>query len=203
MEEFSMAYASGLIEQYRQLHASTVYGNTSVKTLRYLRPEIALLRPRSIIDYGCGQSTFLDELRLDYDLQYVRYDPAIPEYSRKPSTTADLLVNIDVLEHIEENDLDDVIAELAVLGQNAIIVVDTKPASTVLPDGRNAHVTIRPPLWWREKLLRHFPALYGVATVRRSRAGFKTWPRGLAKTMRYLGLRASEDAHHYMRRINW
>jgi hypothetical protein len=196
-----MAFASDLVDQYRQLHASTVYGNTSVKTLRYLRPEIAVLKPQSIIDYGCGQSRFLDELRLDYDVQYVRYDPAIPEYSRKPRTCADLLVNIDVLEHIEEANLDVVIAELAAFGRNAIIVVDTKPAATFLPNGRNAHVTIRPPLWWRERLLRHFPAVYPVATVRRSRAGFKTWSRDVKGTMRYLGLRALEDVQHYMARV--
>jgi len=198
-----MAFASDLIDQYRQIHASSVYGNTSVKALRFLRPEISLLRPRSIIDYGCGQSKFLDEIRLGYNVRCVRYDPAIPEYSRKPSFRADLLVNVDVLEHIEESELDDVIAELAALGWNAIIVVDTRPASAFLPDGRNAHVTVRPKLWWRERLLKHFPALYPVATVRRSRAGFKTWSRDLPDTMRYLGLRAIEDVHHYLRRTGF
>ena len=186
-----------LIEQYRQLHAAAVYGATSIKNLRFLRPEIKLLRPRSILDYGCGQSRLLEGLNLGYPAELIRYDPAIPAYSHKPVIAVDLLINVDVLEHIEEADLDAVIGEMASLCRNALIIVDTKPASMVLPDGRNAHVTIRPHAWWRERLSHHFPRLHPVATARRSRAGFKTWSRGPAQSLQYLGLRAVESFRHY------
>ena len=189
-----------LIAQYRHMHATSVYGSTSVKNLRFLRPEIQILRPRSILDYGCGQSPLLDQLELGYPVDLVRYDPAIPAYARKPDKPADLLINVDVLEHIEERDLDAVLAEMASLCRHAIIVIDTKPAAAILPDGRNAHVTIRPHVWWRERLSRHFPALYPQATARRSRAGFRTWPRTAAQTLRYLALRAGENARHYVQR---
>ena len=189
-----------LIEQYRRIHSKGVYGNTSVKNLRFLRPEIRLLRPRSILDYGCGQSRLIDELYLPYSAELIRYDPAIPAYSRKPATRADLLINIDVLEHIEERDLDSVLGEMASLSRNAIIIVDTRPAVAILSDGRNAHVTIRPHLWWRERLSRHFPRLYSLSTARRSRTGFKTWSRSAGETVAYLGLRAVEDAKHYRER---
>jgi hypothetical protein len=186
-----------LIDQYRQIHATSVYGDTSVKNLRFLRPEISLLRPRSILDYGCGQSQLLDQLRLGYPAELNRYDPAIPAYARKPETLVDLLINVDVLEHIEDRDLDPVLSEMASLARNAIIIIDTRPAKAVLPDGRNAHVTIRPHHWWRERLSRHFPRLYPLATARRSRAGFKTWPRDAKATLAYWGLRAAEDARHF------
>lgn len=189
-----------LIAQYRHMHATSVYGDTSVKNLRFLRPEIQILRPRSILDYGCGQSRLLNELALGYAVELIRYDPAIPAYACKPAGHADLLINVDVLEHIEEGDLDDVMAEMASLCRHAILIIDTKPASAILPDGRNAHVTVRPHAWWRERLLRHFPALYPQATARRSRAGFKTWQRTGPQTLRYLGLRAAENARHYAKR---
>jgi hypothetical protein len=189
-----------LIAQYRHMHATSVYGDTSVKNLRFLRPEIKLLRPRSILDYGCGQSRLLDRLELGYPTELIRYDPAIPPYSRKPVRPADLLINVDVLEHIEERDLDDVISEMVSLCRHAIIIIDTKPASTILPDGRNAHVTIRPHAWWRERLSRHFPALYPQATARTSRAGFKTWPRTGRQTLKYFALRLGENARHYAQR---
>jgi len=186
-----------LIEQYRQIHASRVYGDTSVKNLRFLRADIKLLGPRSILDYGCGQSRLLEALRLGPGVELLRYDPAIPRFAHKPQRVVDLLISVDVLEHIEEQDLDTVLAEMAALARNAIIIVDTKPASAVLPDGRNAHVTVRPHAWWRQRLARHFPRLYPCATARRSRAGFRTWSRGSGQTLRYLGLRTADSARHY------
>ena len=90
-----------LIAQYRDIHASRVYGDTSIKNLRFLRADITLLKPQSILDYGCGQSRLLAALRLDYPVELLRYDPAIPKWSANPTARADLLLNIDVLEHIE------------------------------------------------------------------------------------------------------
>jgi hypothetical protein len=190
-----------LIEQYKQLHAARVYGDTSVKNIRFLRPEIAILKPRSILDYGCGQSPLLERLELGYAVKCTLYDPAIPALSSKPEAPVDLLINIDVLEHIEERDLDAVIEEMRSLCRDAIIIVDTKPASTLLPDGRNAHVTIRSHVWWRRRLSRHFLDLFPIATARRSRAGFKTWSRPLAQSLRYYALRAVEDVSHYGNRV--
>lgn len=196
-----MAGNPNLIEQYRQIHATTRYGDTSVKNLRFLRPEIRLLRPRTIIDYGCGQSKLLDQLDLGYPAELVRYDPAIPSFSRKPANPADLLINVDVLEHIEETDLDVVIGEMASMSRHAIVIVDTKPARAVLPDGRNAHVTVRPHAWWKERLLQHFSGLHQIATARTSRAGFRTWERSGFETLRYTWMRVEEDAIYYAKRI--
>jgi hypothetical protein len=186
-----------LIEQYRQMHASRVYGDTSVKNLRFLRAHIKLLAPRSILDYGCGQSRLLDALHLGYPVELIRYDPAIPAWAKKPDKVVDLLISVDVLEHVEERDLDTVLAEMAALCRNAIIIIDTKPASAVLPDGRNAHVTVRPHAWWRARLSKHFPTLHPIATARSSRAGLKTWARGGGQALPYAGLRAADTARHY------
>ena len=185
-----------LIEQYRQIHATSAYGTTSVKNLRFIRPEIQLLAPRSIIDYGCGQSRLIHALDLGYPAKLVRYDPAIAEVSEQPTEVFDLLINVDVLEHIEETDLDSVIEDMRSLCRNALIIIDTKLAVKLLADGRNAHVTVRPAEWWKERLGRHFPHLERVATVRRSRAGFRTWPRKPGELKRYLGKRAIENARY-------
>jgi hypothetical protein len=172
---------SKLIESYAQIHASQVYGNTSLKNLRLIRPEIQLLRPQSIVDY--------------------RYDPAIPAFAEKPGVKADLLINIDVLEHIEESDLDDVLADMRAMCRDALIIVDTAPAKGVLPDGRNLHVTLRPHDWWRERIAQHFGPLYPVRTLRRARAGFKTWQRSAKQTLQYHLMRAGEDVRYYAKRV--
>ncbi len=190
-----------LIDQYKRVHETESYGDTSVKNLRFLRPEIKLLRPASIIDYGCGQSQLLDVLDLGYPVKLVRYDPAIPQYQSKPDSVFDLLINIDVLEHIEETDLDDVISEMRSLCRDAILIVDTKPAKKFLPDGRNAHVTVRPHAWWRERLSKHFGELDTIGTARRTRAGFKTWRRAPDQTFDFAKMRMAETAKFYAKRM--
>jgi hypothetical protein len=188
-----------LIKDYARIHASSVYGASSLKNLRFIRPEIRLLGPRTILDYGCGQSLLIEQLDLDYPVELYRYDPAIAAYAEKPAIKVDLLINIDVLEHIEEGDLDDVMADMRSLCRNAIIIVDTAPAKRILPDGRNLHVTLKPHDWWQQKIERHFGPVEPVRTVRRARAGFKTWRR--REALRYYVMRAAEDAAYYARRL--
>lgn len=196
-----MAGNPELIEQYRRLHATRAYGTTSVKNLRFIRPEIRLLAPRSILDYGCGQSRLVDVLDLGYPAKLVRYDPAIPEMSTRPAEVFDLLINIDVLEHIEEKDLDEVIADMRSLCRNALIIIDTKLAVTLLADGRNAHVTVRPADWWHARLSRHFLYLEGITTARYTRAGFRTWPRKRGDLPRYAAMRAAETVRYVGNRL--
>jgi hypothetical protein len=190
-----------LIDQYRQIHATSAYGTTSVKNLRFIRPEIRLLAPLSVVDYGCGQSRLIDQLDLGYAAKLVRYDPAIPEVSEKPAGVFDLLINVDVLEHIEEGDLDAVIGDMRSLCRDALIIVDTKKAVKVLADGRNAHVSLHSAAWWQDRLGRHFPHLERVATARTTRAGFRTWSRKPGDLQRYIAMRAVEQARYLGNRL--
>lgn len=196
-----MADESSLIDYYGSVHSSRVYGTSSVKYVRFLRPQIRLLNPKSILDYGCGQSRFLESLALDPTPDLLRYDPAIPDYATPPSKAAELLVNIDVLEHIDEADLDSVLSQMRSLCEEAIIVVDTSPAKHTLPDGRNAHVTLRTHDWWRERIEHHFGPVFPIPVPRRSRAAFRTWQGDLASRIRFLRYRASENLVYYARRL--
>lgn len=195
-----MAGDEKLINMYAEIHAAEGWGNTSVKNLRFLRPDIRLLRPASILDYGCGQSTLLEALDLDWRPELRRYDPAIPKYATKPAGKADLLINIDVLEHIPEAALDEVLADMAASCRNAIIIVDMAPAVTWLPDGSNAHCTLKPRDWWEKKLSAHFGPLHPFPTLRRTRAGFRTWRRPAAQAPAYWGMRLVETLKHYLKR---
>jgi hypothetical protein len=186
-----------LVAQYAEIHRSRRYGDTSIKNLRFLRPAVRLLRPRSILDYGCGQSRLLEALAPSPATRLLRYDPAIPQYATLPTEKADLLINIDVLEHIPEENLDATLCEMASLGENAIIIIDTRPAALVLPDGRNAHCTLHPHGWWQERLSRFFRTVVPIRGVRRSRAAFRTWRQTPAEAAMFRLLRLGEDARHY------
>ena len=60
---------------------------------------------------------------------------------------------IDVLEHIEPQCLDSVLDHLAALTEGvAFLSIHTGPAVKVLSDGRNAHLTQEPMMWWLPKL---------------------------------------------------
>jgi len=177
-----MAGNPELIAYYRAHHDERVYGTSSVKQIRYIRPWVRLRRPASILDYGAGQGR-LTEL-LPAAVKH-RYDPAIPEIAALPAQPVDLLINVDVLEHIEEHDLDAVLDEMRRAASEAIIIIDTIKAKRILQDGRNAHVTLRPHTWWLERLRRHFPDVEAIPTARSSRAGFKTWKGSLVERARF------------------
>lgn len=107
------------------------------------------LQTRSILDYGCGKCTL--QKALPFPIQ--NYDPFIPEYSDRP-TPADIVVCTDVMEHVEEECIYTVLADIAVLTLKAVFFqVATRPASKVLPDGRNAHISQHPSNWWLHEML--------------------------------------------------
>lgn len=190
-----------LIKQYRVIHGREAYGNTSVKNLPYLLPLVDELKPASIIDFGCGQSTLVDELKRATGARAARYDPAIPQYSVRPEGKFDLLVNVDVLEHVPEDELEPIIAEMAAFAKNAIIIVDMGPAVLILPDGRNAHVTQHDAQWWKQRLGTHFPYLEPIRVRSRRRAAFKTWKSGEARTLRNFLIFLKAEAIYRLRKL--
>jgi len=192
----SQSASDDLLEHYRDTHKNRVYGTSSVKYLRFLRPWIKVSAPKSVLDYGCGQSILLDTLNLSADVALLRYDPAIEEYAALPATRADVLINIDVLEHIPERQTDTVLAEMRDHSKRALLVIDTKPSNHTLPDGSNAHVTLHDGAWWQERIARVFGCAEPIATTRRSRVGFKTWSSSPAELAKVRAMRMAEDAHH-------
>jgi hypothetical protein len=186
-----------LIKEYETIHASTSWGGTSVKNLRFIKPLVDICKPQSIIDYGCGKSPLLDSLDLSSSVEKMRYDPAIPEHSKVAAKKNDLLMNFDVLEHIEEADIDDVLKHMASLSKKAIVVIDIKPAELTLSDGRNAHITLKPREWWEAKLTPHFGKLYSVKTKRSGRVGFRNFPLSFSEKAMFYALRTKETLKYY------
>ncbi|MFH1498877.1 MAG: methyltransferase domain-containing protein [Verrucomicrobiota bacterium] len=193
--------SENLIDQYKQIHATRQYGDTSIKNLRYLRPQVQVLAPATILDFGCGRSKLVDVLGQATGARITRHDPAIPEFSAEPEGTFDLLTNIDVLEHVPEENLDDVVGKMASLCRNAIIVIDTVPAEAVLPNGENAHCTLRTHAWWQQYLSKHFKHVEPIRVTRRSRAAFRTWPLDPAQQSKLNALLRREKLSYYWNRL--
>ncbi len=144
------------LAQQKHLHATTDYGVVGAKWADVVR-QVSQSGRAAILDYGCGQQTLKKALGPAY--RVTCYDPAI-EGLDKPPQPHPVVACTDVLEHVEPECLDAVIADLARLTQEiALMVVHTGPAKKILPDGRNAHLIQEGSGWWTAKLLAHFEPL--------------------------------------------
>lgn len=130
-----------------QLHAKGGYGVSGKKWASMVAEIVQRGGMKTVLDYGCGQRTL--EQALGFPIQ--NYDPCIPGLEAKEP--ADLVCCTDVLEHIEPDCIDAVLDDLrAMTLKMAFLVVATRPAKKVLPDGRNAHILQQPYSWWLPKI---------------------------------------------------
>lgn len=114
----------------------------------------------TVIDYGCGKATLKPALRdIAPDLRVREYDPAVFNKQAVPRQPVDLVVCLDVLEHVETDKVAAVVEHLASLAKSAVFAtVCTRPASEhkLLADGTNPHATVRPLSWWIRRLGKRF-----------------------------------------------
>lgn len=111
----------------------------------------------TLIDYGCGLGRQYSEERVHdwWGVTPTLYDPAVPEFAEKPDGDFDGAICTDVLEHVPEEELDDLLAEIYGYARKAVFfTICCRKAKRCLPDGKNCHVTIRPTEWWHQKLRR-------------------------------------------------
>tara|TARA_B100000029_G_scaffold388658_1_gene384893 strand:+ start:3311 stop:3835 length:525 start_codon:yes stop_codon:yes gene_type:complete len=141
----------------KKLHENPNYGVASIKFAPNVKTIVEDAKLYSISDYGAGKKNLqkrLMELGLK-DFEYYPYDPAFPEYGQPKE--ADLVCCIDVLEHAEENYLDNILDDLKKITKKfGFYTIHTGPAAKVLADGRNAHLIQKPPSWWLPKMCNRF-----------------------------------------------
>lgn len=148
-------------QQQKKLHENPNYGVASLSFAPIVWNLMKTNDIKSISDYGAGKQNLkkaLDKLA-DRTFDYFPYDPAFEDYG-KP-TPAEMACCIDVLEHIEEEFLSNVLNDLARITQKVgFFTIHTGPAQKVLDDGRNAHIIQQPSSWWLPKLCEHFNIIH-------------------------------------------
>jgi cyclopropane fatty-acyl-phospholipid synthase-like methyltransferase len=125
------------------------------KIPRYLPEFIDNIKPSSILDFGCGSGNLISTISAMYPNMTVDgYDPGNGFY-RNPidDNFYDLIISTDVLEHVEPNFIDDTLKFLSTKSKYAYHLIALAPSTTFLPDGRNAHLILETPRWWKEKFL--------------------------------------------------
>jgi hypothetical protein len=142
--------------QLHKLHTSEKWGGDGKKHADTVIAFADELAAQTILDYGCGRGTLNKRIN-DPEYLYkprriMEYDPGVEGKTTLPKP-ADLVVCTDVLEHVEPDKVDAVLQHLFCLtGKGAYLTIATREARHVLPDGRNAHLTIQPAEWWMNKV---------------------------------------------------
>ncbi|MAL11588.1 MAG: hypothetical protein CMF74_18240 [Maricaulis sp.] len=114
---------------------------------------------KSILDYGCGKAKFHNILFNNSKVpgsptvSIVGYDPAFAQYSQKPTGDFDLILCVDVMEHVQEDKVDEVLSDIFnSYSGHVFMTITCYEATQVLLNGKNAHYTVKEPDWWKSKL---------------------------------------------------
>ncbi len=144
MKVISETYA----REQRRLHAVDPMFGAEGYLWGYLIAGIAAIDGHaSILDYGCGKGSLAKHLG-SAGIAVAEYDPGIEGKDNFPEP-ADLVVCLDVLEHIEPDCLDAAFTHLASVARKALfVVVSTKLSKRVMADGRDTHLSLHEDAWW-------------------------------------------------------
>ena len=131
---------------------------------------------KSFLDYGCGKSNLADIFYNMRKIKTYKYDPAINDYSYLDKhIKVDLIANCDVMEHVPEDEVDNIFEEMSNISKNIFFNIYLTRAETILPNGENAHCTIKPIQWWQSKILKHFKYANIVLTSYKNSVCIITW----------------------------
>ena len=143
-------------------------GNFTGSSLKYsYAPSIKALvektNSKTVLDFGCGKAQAYksdNPINNHFGIKLENmsfYDIGVEEYQVLPEKMFDGLISTDVLEHVPEELIDSTLETMfSKCSKFAFLVIHCGLAVKVLPNGQNAHVTIKPPSWWNNKLSRHY-----------------------------------------------
>ncbi len=160
---------------------------------------------QTLLDYGSGKgqsyerkdlqigATTAPSLREYWGLESLRcYDPGYEPFSQLPQEQFDAVISTDVLEHITEPDLPWILDEMFGFARRFVYAnIACYPAKKILPNGQNAHCTVRTPDWWAGMIhavaMRHTGISYQFSLA--TRTGAK----------KYLGVAGKRGLEHHTR----
>jgi hypothetical protein len=174
------------------------YGAYGRRYAEHVYGLLALYRPQSVIDFGCGKGSLAVEVeKLIADRQPSRFrknrefaarrtdlhmpdwqdfDPAIEGKDTLPELPADLLVTTDVLEHVEPELLDNCLDTIIGLtGRFLFAAVALKFSNKTLADGRNTHQIVESENFWIDR----FKPIFNITLL----------PRVEVDTVAFVGIR--------------
>ena len=154
-------YERMVVEGYNRQDGSKVentYNDFELKKFRNVCKECISNRSiKTVLDYGGGGSdwdapgfepTNGASAKQFFGVKKVTtFEPARNQMEKRAS---DCVVCMDVLEHIFITDIANLVDELFSLTKKLLVInVACYKAAALLPNGENAHITVRSPDWWK------------------------------------------------------
>jgi hypothetical protein len=166
-----------LLRMYAEMHvhgeagagtsaAETFEGISLIPHVHTVRRLIASTGAQNVLDYGAGKASLyglrnfllpgetqpIESVQDYWDVDYVEfYDPGYAPYSRLPAGTYHGVICTDVMEHCPEEDLPWILGEIFAYAERFVFLTIARyPALKRLPNGENAHITIKPVEWWSD-----------------------------------------------------
>lgn len=149
-------------EQLKQTRAGWEgWGSSAARNcdglVRYLNKHTAVVE---VLDFGCGTGALGKHLRSLQEAGVLRkgvviheYDPSVAGKDKIPERSFDLIVSLDVMEHIEPQSLQETLEWIREHSDRQYHHIDCNETKDRLPDGRDVHLIVREPEWWEQVLI--------------------------------------------------
>jgi hypothetical protein len=125
------------------------WGSDGAKHVADVSALVDAMQPATILDYGCGGGKLREAMA---PRRILEFDPGVPGKDGMPKPI-ELTICTDVLEHVEPDRLQAVLDhQFRITHRGAFMVIATRPAKAKLPDGRNAHLIVKPADWWSDRI---------------------------------------------------
>lgn len=147
-----------LLDDYKKM-SGRFLGMSLNKYINELKQIFTSHGVNSVLDYGCGNAQpykkFTNTNGL-WGVETVLYDPAIEGYETLPNKDFDAVICVDVLEHIPEDELDDLFEKVFARAKSVVFFTFcNRLAKKTLPNGNNAHCTLHDYQWWMDRISKH------------------------------------------------
>ena len=115
---------------------------------------------KTALDFGCGKGLQYQQHRLhevhDWGLMPSLYDPGVKAFAVLPDGPFDAVICTDVLEHIPALFINETLHKIFSRSTRMVYLnISIRLAVKKLPNGENAHCTVKQPEWWMNFVLKH------------------------------------------------